>query len=275
MESGAKMLLNNAQIDWITLTTFDDKVAYDAYRSLNIDDGNDEKRMQYAGRATEYAFMGQALQNDRVHHMLQSSGEAAHYTAQSFVDRAATHYEWNCTRIDLQITIRLHPAYAARDVFDAIHKWDGPGRPRQVSIVQSGDGLDTIYIGNRQSDRFTRIYVKPLDDGTKVLRFEVEYKGDHAKTIWKEWTFGVDMLAEQLAHEVESLPYMPNLLASQFLTALGTHGRKLAVERVEGQNSTLDWLRSSVTPAIERLLFSHDTRHLMLHLLNNWNRLAE
>lgn len=262
------MLVNKPMCDWLTLTTFEERAFYNV--DVQIPKVGEERRLQYKGHSWEGVFAGSALQGGKKHYMVQSSGEQAH----RFLDWVRTNtlsiYDWNVTRIDLQITIDLPEDWNTRKVYDSLVAWDGPGRPRKIAVVMSGDGNDTIYIGSRTSDRFTRLYVKPLDGGHKALRFETEYKGDHAHTVYAACYRDEDALAPILAQELNDLPAINGTARMLFLKALGVNGHKPAIKRTTGQNSTLDWLRDTVTPSLERLANDHDTHDAIVALVQQW-----
>lgn len=262
------MMLNAPLFDWLTLTTFEAK-NNDAARMLFWDDDNsDAKRLQYKGVSYGSIFQGAAIQRGKDHYMLQASGETADGVAGAMHQNFGP-YDWNVTRCDLQVTIPVPPAYDSRQLYDNLVAWPGPGKPRQISIIQSGDGNDTVYVGSRTSDRFTRIYVKPLDGGLRALRFEVEYKGAHAHRVFNDCR-NPYLKGQILAHEVLSLPDAEIPPLRHFLTATGFFAHTPDVERVTGQNATLEWLMEQVGPTLERLCNDHEVGHLARDLLSSW-----
>lgn len=262
------MMLNTPMVDWLTLTTYETR-ASDAMRYLVIgEDWEPEKRLQYNGIGSGSLFLGDALQRGKSHYMFVASGESADQ-AYSTWSRNFGPYDWNVTRIDLQVTVPLPAKFDSRALYDDIVAWDGPGRPRKAAIVQSGDGLDTVYIGSRTSDRFTRIYIKPLDSGLRALRFEVEYKGDHAHRVANDCrTPGV--LHRILAHEVQSLPNVKFGVLAPFIRVLGPEAHRPEIKRATAELSTLDWLRRQVTPTLERLTNSHEHGNVTRQLVKAW-----
>lgn len=260
-------MLNQPMFDWLTLTTFEKRVA-DGWRHLMGYDGEPQKRLQYEGFTNRNHFAGVAVQNGKAHYLFQSSGEEAN-AASMFLHNNFGPYDQTVTRCDLQVTIPRPTDYDSRKLYDHIAAWDAPGRPRQPSIIQSGDGCDTIYVGHRSSDRFTRIYVKALDDGLYALRFEVEYKADHAHRVYNDCRKVANKKAI-LLHEVESLPDAENCALRHFLRVLGDTVHAPKVERVTGQNATIEWLRKQVAPTIERLCNDHEVGHATKKLLQYW-----
>lgn len=117
-------------------------------------------------------FYGSGDQGDRKHFVASASGTNAQIffdfiLAQSPITLAKLY----CTRIDLQQTI-AHPDIVLRKVFKAC--------PRKTKTWIESD-TDTLYIGARGSEAFTRLYQK-LEK--KWLRLEHEFKGHRARSIF-------------------------------------------------------------------------------------------
>jgi hypothetical protein len=253
----------------LTLTTFEPKQA-DGLRYL-FRDTREAKRMQYVGVEDGNLnwFIGKAKQNYEDHWMFQASGEAADVAFDPICDNWVA-YDWSVTRIDLQITIPLPAYYQSRQLYDDIEAWSGDGRPRRPSLVQSGDGNDTVYIGSRTSNRFIRIYVKPLDEGKKALRMEVEYKRELAHRVFHDCRNDRENVTLILAHELSALPALKNGVKEAFFTVLGPHTHKPQEKRATGENSTLEWLRKQVDPAIKRMLNSHEFGDATRQIVASW-----
>lgn len=263
------MMLNLAMFDWITITTWTGELCGDTHfqYSKGAQDLN-EKRLQYKGVNMGGIFLGEAMQRGRPHYMIQVSGEQANEFSRLVSQWSP--YDYDVTRCDLQVTIPLPPHFSARDLYHDIETWAGPGIKRRPTIVQSGDGLDTVYIGSRTSDRFTRIYVKEIDGGLRALRFEVEYKAEHARRVLLDCLHSEKKKEQILAYEVNSLPALKFGLKSRFLRVLGDTPHKPEIKRVTDQNNTLDWLRETVTPSIERLSNDHDLWYSLHELVSQW-----
>ena len=264
------MMLNNPMFDWLTLTTFEIDSALKMRYLHAYDSYTPASRLQYKGVQGEGVFFGEATQGGRQHWMFQASGEMADYVFMGY-PRDFGPYDWNVTRCDLQVTIPIPPRFSSRDLYDDLQIWDGPGKPRISQLLQSGDGNDTVYVGSRSSDRFTRIYVKPIDGGLKALRFECEYKGEHAHRVFQ------DCIAEPrnrrfiLGYEVRSLPMLSNSLKTAFLRVLGAESHKPKIDRVTSQSATLDWLRTQVHSTIMRALNDHEIGHEVERLVAYWH----
>lgn len=264
------MRVNNPLCDWLTLTTFYHEALlwwlYDGFAPESS--RREEKRMQYSGSATQNLFWGTGVQNGDQHAMLQASGEIA--------DRVlwlANDDRLRCTRIDLQVTIDLPKGFSSRDLYDGlVHRdadWDG--RRKAISIVQSGDGLDTVYIGSRKSDMLMRIYVKPDAAGyASYIRFECEYKGDKADGVYKSIVGGTHTIANILSFELQRLPALEFGLSTLFWEPLRATGKMPSPKTVPGQSDTIDWLLRQVEPAVIRLLHDHEHGGRMETILKRW-----
>lgn len=264
------MILNAGLIDWITLTTFSPGIYqewHDTIFSTQIHEAETAKRMQYQGVVVNGVFLGRAIQNKRRHAMLQASGAAAHGIF-PFLEFDAK--EVRCTRIDLQVTVDLPAGYDARALYDDIKEWDTDGKQRTPSLVESGDGLDTVYIGNRQSDRFTRIYVKPLADGSRAIRFETEFKGEHADNVVQQLIADPDNLERLLAGEVDALPPLKFGLSERFRSVLGHNPRRSKPKRKDALTGGLRWLTNQVNPAMLRLMNDHEVGYTVRNIVRSW-----
>ena len=81
---------------------------------------------------------------------------------------------WYATRVDVQITIP-QPKIS----LEKIHKSLG----KKKTTLISSEANQTLYVGARTSDVFTRLYEKPLDK--MYLRLEFEIKGGSARAVWE------------------------------------------------------------------------------------------
>ncbi len=130
--------------------------------------------LQYKGQQSEDAalFYGAGDQGDRKHFVISSSG---HKSADFFNYLMSLGLDWEkvyCTRIDLQQTIRHPEGIQLRKVYKTC--------PRKTKTWMESD-TDTLYIGARTSDVFTRLYQK-LE--RRFLRLEHEFKGNRSRAIW-------------------------------------------------------------------------------------------
>lgn len=270
------MILNRAQCDYLTLTTFGESQGLlESFRDLFPTDlGQKAAQGGYNGVKWEGLFFGSAKQKNRAHFMLRASGENAH----TMLYRTK-NVDGNCTRIDLQITISKPTGYNARQLFDRLsdNNNDWNGRRKNVSIIQSGDGLDTVYIGSRSSERFYRIYVKPDESGSPAfLRFEIELKKSLARQARTMVIEDEGTAKKILASELNTLPAIENTALERLKSLLGDSGPRIKHETVYGENKTIDWIENQVEPAVIRLLHSHEHGDRMLGIIERWlRRLAD
>lgn len=264
------MLLNMARCDYLTLTTYHngEGLLSSISELYPKQYGKDVKIKGYKGTQWDGLFYGVGKQRNKAHFMLRASGEGAETILFRTRDLSV-----KCTRIDLQITVWLPQNYQSRKLYDILESPDveWPGRRLTPHIIQSGDGLDTIYVGSRTSERFTRIYTKPDMSGEAAyLRFEVEFKGNLAHEARRAITEQYGTTKSILRFELERLPYMASRALRAFSSVLGDSTHKIKPEFVLGQNKTLDWLEKQVEPAVMRMMNSHEHGDRMRNILVRW-----
>jgi hypothetical protein len=175
-----KIEFNRPMMDWMTLTSYGDKLARKGTAVLaGLPEPFSRKVICYDGLAADAAdggcFVGQGEQNGRYHCMLQLSGALADRLGPMLIGGHETGEGiGNISRIDLQITI------AEQLDLDALAGALVGKIRSQVTIyrtLQGGQVGDTLYIGSPKSDKRIRMYHKA--GGT---RFEVQYRRDYANS---------------------------------------------------------------------------------------------
>jgi hypothetical protein len=257
-------------LDYLRLTSFDTDDR-DAWREWALhpdtglppwDDWKGSRRRQYRGLQAGQVFMGHAVQCDRPHFQLDIAGPMAD---------DAWHYglPGKPTRIDLQVSIPLPAGYSSRDLYDLLDAGDWRRR-RTCRLLQNDDGLDTVYVGSRDSDRLLRIYVKQVTEGPegRWLRFEAEFKGDAAVALQPLLTAENEaydaLFASVLAGELGRLPQPAQDYLTAVRQALGA-GQAFTVPRARGDDaSRLRWLRQTVYPVIFEVSRSHEHGYTVL-----------
>lgn len=264
------MIINASRVDYLTLTSFtkhDEMLASfaDLYR---LEHANEVKINGYSGHQWEGLFFGTGRQKDRPHYILKASGDSAHdilwRTGKLMV---------KCTRIDLQVTIPRPVNFEPLKLYDILASIDTewPSRRLVPTIIKSGDGFDTIYVGSRTSDRFARIYIKADYKGRPdYLRFEMEFKGLMAEAVRDAIVEDRATAKTILRAEVRRLPFAASRALRAFDKVLEGDMTKIRPEAVYGQNRTLDWLENQVEPTIFRMLHSHEHGDRMREILNRW-----
>lgn len=167
--------LDTTLVDYIRLATFDSvaflRICAELERKYH--DWKPHKWQQYKGRkSTSSVFHGIGEQAGRAHYIVQVSGFQAHAFWRWWRDRNPSNTNaFYATRIDLQRT-RERPLLE--------HRVKAYKRLRGTkSLIQSTTGI-TLYIGNRTSDTYWRLY----DKTEKHLRCELEIKGRQVKRAW-------------------------------------------------------------------------------------------
>lgn len=130
------------------------------------------KWLQYIGWRAENVFIGRGEQHGKAHTLINISG----YLAQNFYQFCVGLTGWYCTRIDLQRTIKTP---LADDEKLAMVRDDCT--TKKLTLIE-GEENDTLYLGSRTSDLFTRLYEKILED--TYLRLEFELKGYRSRAAW-------------------------------------------------------------------------------------------
>lgn len=254
--------LNQCMIDWVTLTQWADEGEW-LYELADDIRGCGEvesaRVMQYAGWSFGSVFFGTAEQSGRMHNMLRVSGAAAHDLIGGLGNVPGSV---KCTRVDVQVTVPLDRGYdSGRFYVFATEGKDWKGRKRKVSRIQNEDGLDTVYIGSRQSEVFARLYVKEVGRPVvRALRFEVELKGGKSDVYKRALLSGKADMVGLLLWEWEKMPALAIAQAPSVGAVLngGEPYRLRGVKTIREPSATYKWFDRSVVPALRRLLNDHD-----------------
>lgn len=251
-------------VDWLTLTSYDRSAHAAVWQVLAVcvtgqAEPADGKRMQYVGRQGDGWFHGDAMQGKKRHYMTQVSGALA----DEFMRRWRMVVEWRdvvqCSRLDMQITVPDDgavsiPALGVQLRESAPAAWGGRGVRPSVSFISNDDGRDTLYIGSRQSDRYTRIYVKEVGVD-RWLRYEVECKGDLAASAYAAALSGHrTALGKALASELGRLPAAARATLFRFTVALSFLPERLLVPGAKSDaERTFRWLNEVVLPSLAKV----------------------
>jgi len=171
--------------------------------------------------------------------------------------REVVQHAQNVSRIDLQATLRV-----VQDVEGLIDRYKRAARrdsekghnKKRVRWVQEHHGGYTLYLGNRGSNVFGRIYDKhsesKLDQYRDCVRFECQYQ---------------NKLAKFVATELSALPSPMSRIASyvsQFFLGRGVRlelpykdtARYSCSRPRSDVEKHLEWLTNSVRPCVGRLI---------------------
>jgi hypothetical protein len=172
--------------------------------------------------------------------------------------------EVKCTRIDLQVTVRLavYDGSIAEDLaWRRAHNNEHLGQPLTPTqrLVKGYGAGDTLYIGSRTSPRYGRIYDKqkesPAEAYDRCWRFEIEYKRVMAPKV-VEWLMAQSdrswAIVEAVKGQCEQWDIECPTVAKGSLIP-GSIGR-----RTFDNDRALNWLRTQVAPSVERLLGTCD-----------------
>lgn len=167
------------------------------------------------------------------------------------------------SRLDLQVT---HFFDAPRPDYLVTIYEDHVAKRYRKSIIKSGDGGQTVYVGSRQSEQFFRIYDAGVRHGIAgpgiAYRHELELKKPLAKKMYANLRLAVhggvnlaSVIGDTVYRATEKRGIEPpwNYHAEQGQIGLQAHK--------EGKNSKLTWLTTQVNPCLRKLLdrgYSYD-----------------
>jgi hypothetical protein len=188
--------------------------------------------------------------------IIQSSGEISHRLVRE-KDRWITPGT-KATRLDLALTFTLEkPLALVRDACE------NPREDWTVILPHPQHGGGTLYVGNRKSDTFGRLYDKgaelnthlPADQQIRaeyLWRAEIEYKRGYARRAWEDIDaeircgtfrqFCADTVLSWFSNRGVYLPVLP-----------GSPSVVSCASRSVDDVRTLKWLYEQVRPAVWRL----------------------
>lgn len=204
----------------------------------------------YYGKRCRSVSYGSGFQG----HILQVSGWQANEPGWQMVPFD------NVPRLDIQLTLwfdtdtpDIAKEYARRSAaYSALRSVGG----WKVTYIGGFGNGDTAYIGSRSSDSSIRIYDKYRERGEDedykwAWRFEVEAKDSVAASLWPEAgaptpssAYWADIVKTRLAGRGVVLPRLRDVLR--------VPPARIAKEASSCER-TLAWLRSQVSPALDRL----------------------
>jgi hypothetical protein len=215
--------------------------------------------LQYKGWKRGSLFFGVGEQKDKRHLIISSSGSESNGLA-GFVKHWKGLY---CTRIDVQRTIERPKHMSLRRIRKATGK-------ANTTIIQSPDN-DTLYIGSRTSDIFTRLYEKPLD--TMYLRLEFELKGKRARAAWQAISHGKTP-SHIFSHYLDASA-LPDTVGRWF--AKPDDDLTFAADKAQvvlDASKKLAWIWS-LDQAMERAMNDHEIGVQVREIVRMWNEIAD
>jgi hypothetical protein len=177
-------------VDWVTLTTTEEAdTARMQDRATALAREMDEcgnilgpwAKLGYVGWKCGTVAFGKSAQGGIV---VCSGPDAGEVLRRTWADGL------NCTRLDVQVTVRYTPPreHLAQTVYDGIRiRKPIPRRVVSSNLILGSDGGSTCYVGARQSEYFGRVYNKGVESKDAQYldcwRLECEHKGGAARDL--------------------------------------------------------------------------------------------
>lgn len=262
MKTKSKVItLHKALCDYMTLTSWSEDfftAQSAAMAHLGTCDPTPHQVAQYLGGqwANELGsiFVGDAIIKGRTHYIMQVSGELA---SDDEIWRIVAPYvksgSAEVTRIDVQMTIQEPKSWRQVDFFND-RKAKGKTVGWAESTTNSGENLQTVYVGARTSGLFLRLYEKYASE-QRLLRCEFEIKRPYSPK-WGRQIFQGEVTLSQILrlyientkHDELIAMYIPHLLG---ITKAGR------LQTVKEDNKTEVWLLEQVLPTFTRVINEH------------------
>jgi len=251
------MIIDAPAVDWLTFTTYqnDHFQGWQLWQKTLSGEKKAGKIRMYDGEWVGSSFIGQGRQGSRPHGLIRVSGSESN---QAFYDLLEIGFD-KCTRLDIQFTTPLPEGYKARKFFDDLMACQAGEYQRALELIENGEGLDTVYVGSKKSDRFARFYVKE-NDGLRYLRFEIEHKDTWAEIVTKNLKSGGATMAGVMLDFLNTVKLDDDQgIIALFTGLLDSFKAGLKCPKhLTDDDSTMTWIMEQVTPAIIRLLNDHE-----------------
>lgn len=249
-----------ASLDYLRLASFD--FLYSSVMAKFMNDWPGKMKpgrwLQYKGWKTESLFVGAGEQDGKRHLIISCSGAAAN-------DLAVFVKDWKglyCTRLDVQRTIK-RPKHAK---LRRIRKATGT---KNTTLIQSMEN-DTLYVGSRTSDCFTRLYEKLLDE--TFLRLEFELKGKRARAAWLALQHG--RTASTIFVHYLNKSKLPNTVKTWYTEPSDKNEEEFEMANVlHSAKKKLRWLRS-LDACMEKAMSDHQIGDEVKELVCSWAEFA-
>jgi len=254
--------LDRTLVDWITLTGVDHMDIAERWAEyvMTRDDyirTDSQRWLQWKGEIHSYTegniFTGTAVIDNKDWLVLRASGEIAQDVLMYFyelIERGIL----KATRIDIQMTTNEPSGWGQINLCNRLYS-----KGKNAQFLGSVDGytgkkLETVGVGSRTSETFTRIYQKLTDGGNRLLRVEVEYKGDKARAI--VGSMAKTTFSQQMKFHLQSKVSDEKLFAvfANQLDGIKPHDAK-PTARVSSKKKK--WLMTTVLPSFAEYINSH------------------
>lgn len=283
-----KILVGKVGIDWLTASSFSQSF-YEAAENIlgTLETAGPFERypvdlMQYKGNGyfgvdkKRSGFLGQGIQKNEMHTLLRVSGFVADEVFRRLLDEKDISF--SIPRLDIQLTLPPKEELSAgkwRD-FNAkqyVHESIRGTRKRGVTLISNNEEGNTLYIGSRRSDRFVRLYEKPMqsEDGSAAssVRFECELKGrvPDRSIIPRCRQDGVDKTLVDTLYSLSEGLVDHSLIEphKKFLLASAGGSIPLGGRIVTAPSSSLLWFGEACLGVADKLLSCEETRDEFLH----------
>lgn len=258
---GGLLTLNRVMVDWVTLTSFEDRI-YDMGKSMMEALGlekKDKRQQQYAGMGVDGVsggmWVGTGIQKNQLHNMFRIWGELAHNSLETLANNYQP-YRDNLKRLDAQVTIFQPDGWSQWELLERCRKNGRTVAWPKAQRLADGTELATVYIGVREaSNRYTRVYQKMTDSGRLLLRLEVELKESRALQHGKHLQEFANGDLSKLRDELAFVAQQDGKLEMAFGEVLEGYRRPIKVQRRE--TNTADWIKRQCIPGIEKYLNLH------------------
>lgn len=262
MSTNQDYILDHCSIDYLRLATFDFKLYLDVVAALRKKyvGWRPKRWLQYKCQISQEGIVyGLAEQNGQGHGIFQASGAKSHVLAYWFRelldDRLHNLY---CTRIDFQATKTRHEQLDYLEIHKRL------ARPKRLIL---GDDGNTLYIGNRESDSFWRLY----DKTDQHTRLEVELKGNQAKRAWTTFTNGT-MPTDIFAAYVKK-SRVPQFLARYYANIFDV-AKLEKLEPLDDLQAKLAWM-AQLDGLAYKLANDHDVGKRAQEMFRRWAEYGE
>lgn len=186
----------DCHVDYFTATTRGD-IEYTALQRVEraigavsaryapVEDLRERSLLGYSGRGNSICFLGRRGDG----WLVRVSGAGAHEFA-----RHVDPVLWFCSRCDIAVDVWIgyDPDQVIQSAFEqaiASREASSAGFRRRVRLVDSGGDGNTLYLGARTSQVFSRLYNKGAESGDEryfgCLRLECQYNGATAREVSK------------------------------------------------------------------------------------------
>jgi Replication initiation factor len=252
----SSLSLVSAGLDWITLTSVNQKTKLKMWRYFNEIAASDLQLGYKLVPGGAYGFYGKRtrhalLAEKEGRMMLQVSGERAKRAILLCAEGD------NATRLDVQVTLRVGEENVSAWLENQLNRADTApaqrGKPRSVKAVVANKKVQTVYIGKRKSDLFVRIYDKFEESGKEefrgCVRLELEIKGKTSRALW----------AHMAQEGLGTMYLLSVLLFHANRVGLSTEGIDIETDAIEipkrettKESVTLGWWAKQVAPSVAR-----------------------